>query len=110
MTFLYLSSDQMGTGDAELGRRLLVAFLRELHDAGETIDVIGCVNHGVFLTTENGPAAKILAAFAEGGARVASCGTCLDHFGRREQLLVGDVGSMDQTVEIMTEAERVIRP
>ena len=110
MTFLYLSSDQMGSGDAELGRKLLVAFLRQLHDAGTTVDVIGCVNHGVFLTTEEGPAAKILESFAERGTRVASCGTCLDHFGRREQLRVGEIGTMDQTVEIMAAAERVIRP
>lgn len=110
MTFLYLSSDQMGQGDEALGRRLLVAFLRQLLDSGAAIDVIGCVNRGVFLTTEDGPAAEILAAFAERGTRVASCGTCLDHYERREALRLGEVGSMDQTVAIMTTAERVIRP
>lgn len=110
MTFLYLSSDQMGVGDAALGRKLLVAFLRELHASGTKVDVIGCVNAGVFLTTEDGPAAELLAAFAERGTRVASCGTCLDHFGRRDDLRVGEIGSMDQTVQIMATADRVIRP
>lgn len=110
MTFLYLSSDQMGSGDPDLGRTLLVSFLKQLFDSGATVDVIGCVNSGVFLTTGDGPAAGILAAFAGRGTRVASCGTCLDHFGRREQLRLGEVGSMDQTVAIMTTAERIIRP
>jgi len=109
MTFLYLDSDQMGRGDEALGRKLMIAFLRQLHDSGAHVDAIGCVNHSVLLTTQDGPAAELLASFAARGTRVASCGTCLDHLGRREELRVGDVGSMDQTVEIMTSAERVIR-
>lgn len=82
MTFLYLDSDQMGRGDEALGRKLMIAFLRQLHDSGAHVDAIGCVNHSVLLTTQDGPAAELLASFAARGTRVASCGTCLDHLGR----------------------------
>lgn len=44
MTFLHLSSDQMGQGHEAPGRKLLVAFPRQFLDAGAAVDVIGCVN------------------------------------------------------------------
>ncbi|MCA9784539.1 MAG: DsrE family protein [Candidatus Cloacimonetes bacterium] len=110
MTFLYLNSDCMGTGDDELGRRLLLAFLEKLLESRTPVDLVGCVNSGIRLSTEAGRGAELLARLEQAGARIASCGTCLDHFGKREQLLVGEVGSMDGTVKVMTEADRVIRP
>lgn len=110
MTFLYLNSDTMGSGDAELGRRLLQMFLGKLADAGVSVDLVGCVNGGVYLTTAEGPALDALRRLESSGARIASCGTCLDHFGLRQALLIGEVGSMDGTVKVMAEADHVIRP
>ena len=52
MTFLYLNSDMMGSGDPELGRKLLKIYLEKLADSDIHIDLIGCVNSGIFLTTE----------------------------------------------------------
>ena len=51
MNFLYLNSDKMGEGDPELGRKLLLVFLEKLAASDVTIDVVGCVNNGIFLTT-----------------------------------------------------------
>lgn len=110
MTFVYLNSDRMGSGDDELGRRLLVAFLGKLADAGTAVDVIGCVNSGIRLTTTEGPALEALRRLEAAGARIASCGTCLDHFGVRGELRLGEVGSMEGTVALMATADRVIRP
>jgi selenium metabolism protein YedF len=109
MTLLYLNSNMMGSGDEELGRKLLVVFLQKLADSDTAIDVVGCVNSGVFLTTTEGDALEALKKLQARGARIASCGTCLEHYGRREELLLGEVGSMDQTVQIMATADRVIR-
>jgi hypothetical protein len=111
MNFLYLSSDKMGEGDAELGRKLLVVFLEKLADSDVVVDVVGCVNSGILLTTTpDGPALPALQKLATRGARIVSCGTCLDHLNRRELLQIGDVGGMDGTVQIMATADRVIRP
>lgn len=100
----------MGEGDAELGRRLLVIFLEKLAASDVRIDVVGCVNNGILLTTEENAALPSLRALEERGARVVSCGTCLDYHDRRGALLVGEVGSMDGTVAIMATAERIIKP
>ncbi|TNF29438.1 MAG: sulfurtransferase-like selenium metabolism protein YedF [Deltaproteobacteria bacterium] len=110
MTFLYLNSDRMGAGDDVLGRRLLVAFLRELAASDVQVDVVGCVNDGVRLTTRGSDALPHLEALAARGAHIATCGTCLDHHGMRDALAIGDVGNMAGTVQIMAMADRVIRP
>ncbi len=110
MTFLYLASDRMGAGDDELGRKLMDSFLKELAASEAAIDVVGCANSGIALTTEGSEVIPYLEALQARGARIATCGTCLDHQGRRDQLLIGEVGSMDQTIQVMTAADRIIRP
>lgn len=110
MNFLYLNSDKMGEGDAELGRRLLVSFLEKLAASDVPVDVVGCVNNGVLLTTEDTPALASLQKLQARGARIATCGTCLDYHGRRDALRIGEVGSMEGTVAMMATATRIIRP
>ena len=110
MIFLYLNSDKMGEGEPELGKRLMVSFLHELAKSDIKIDVIGCVNSGTNLTTEGSDAITSLRELEKKGARIATCGTCLDFHNKREDLLIGEIGSMDQTVKIMSKADRVIKP
>ncbi len=111
MNFLYLNSDKMGEGDAQLGRKLLLAFLEHLADSAVPVDVIGCVNSGVFLTTTaDGPALESLRKLEARGGRIVTCGTCLGHFQRQEMLQIGEVGNMADTVQMMARAKRVIRP
>jgi hypothetical protein len=110
MTFLYLNSDQMGGGDPELGEKLLRIFLEKLAASDVKVDLIGCVNSAIFLTTSAGPALLSLQRLADKGARIATCGTCLDHHQLRDKLLIGEVGTMDQTVAVMDQADKIIRP
>lgn len=110
MNFLYLNSDKMGEGDPELGRRLLVIFLEKLAESNVTVDVVGCVNDGIRLTTEDGPALPHLQALAARGARVVSCGTCLEYHNRQDALRIGEIGTMAGTVALMATADRIIRP
>jgi len=110
MTFLYLNSSQMGVGDLVLGKKLLKSFLTELVKSNLKVDVIGCVNSAIELTTEGSEVLDILRQLESKGARIASCGTCLDHYGKRGQLRIGEVGMMDMTVAIMATADKVIRP
>lgn len=110
MTFLYLKADRMGQGDPALGRKLLVSFLSELAKSEVAVDAVGCVNDGILLTTEEGPALEALKALASKGARVMTCGTCLDHHARRDRLLLGGVGNMAGTVQVLAGADRVLSP
>jgi selenium metabolism protein YedF len=98
----------MGSGDPELGRKLLCSFLRYLAVSDTKIDMIGCVNSGINLTTEDSEVLDLLKVLESKGTRIASCGTCLDYYNKREQLKIGVVGTMSQTVDIMGKADKII--
>jgi selenium metabolism protein YedF len=110
MTFLYLSSDQMGTGEPELGRTLLTLFLEKLAQSDVTVDLIGCTNSGIYLTTEGSPVIETMKKLQKKGTQIATCGTCLNHLHRRDKLLIGQVGNMEMMVQVMATADRIIRP
>ena len=110
MTLLYLSSDKMGEGDPELGRKLMKSFLAELAKSEQHVDLIGCANSGINLTCEGSEVIDSLKKLQERGVRIATCGTCLDHMNRRDKLLIGEIGTMDMTVQVMTTADKIIHP
>jgi len=110
MTFLYLDSNKMGNGDDTLGKILIESFLEKLSNSDVKIDFIGCVNSGVRLTTQGSTVIDILKNFEERGAKIASCGTCLDYHKIKDKLLIGEVGTMEQSVEIMAKADKIINP
>jgi len=110
MTFLYLCSDQMGIGEPELGRKLLALFLEKLAQSDFTVDLIGCTNSGVYLTTEGSAVIDTMRKLEKKGAKIATCGTCLDHLHLRDKLLIGQVGNMETMLQVMAVADRIIRP
>jgi succinyl-CoA synthetase beta subunit len=98
-----------GTNE-ELGRKLMKIFLAELAASATPVDLVGCVNSGVRLTTAGSEVIEDLKALQARGARIATCGTCLEHLGLEDKLLIGGVGTMEQSVQAMTMADKVIRP
>jgi selenium metabolism protein YedF len=111
MTLLYLNSDQMGSGqDEQLGRLLLRNFLAQLAASATPIHLVGCVNSGVRLTTQGSEVIAHLETLMARGARIATCGTCLEHLGLKDKLLIGEVGTMEQSLQAMVMADKVLRP
>jgi len=110
MTLLYLNSDQMGSGDPVLGKKLLKIFLEKLAASDVQVHLVGCVNSGIYLTSAGSEVLDSLKKLEEKGAHLATCGTCLDHLHLREKLQIGEIGAMDQTVQVMAMADRIIRP
>lgn len=110
MTFLYLNSDKMGQGDPLLGKKLMSIFLGELAKSDAKIDLIGCVNSGINLTTKGSEVLASLKELEKQGANIATCGTCLDFHNKRGDLLIGEIGNMSQTIQIMSQADKIIRP
>ncbi len=100
----------MGQGDSKLGRKLLMTFLKKLSESNTKIDVVGCVNSGVYLTTDGSKVIDSMYKLEAKGAKIATCGTCLEYFELNDKLLIGEIGTMDETVKIMSAADRIIRP
>lgn len=110
MTVLYLNADRIGSDNETLGRKLMRLFLEKLVASEVRVDFVVCLNSGVFLTTEGSDVLASLRALEERGARIASCGTCLEVLGLKDRLAIGVVGGMQQTVELLVGADRVIAP
>ena len=100
----------MGNGDPVLGRKLMKIFLQTLLENSEKIDTIGCVNSAINFTTEGSEVIDTLKEFEKNGARIATCGTCLDFHEIRDKLIIGEVGTMKTAVEIMLKADKIISP
>lgn len=107
---LLIKSSGIGDGEPDLGENLMKLFLAVLAESDHAPDQIICMNSGVFLTTEGSQVADLLRQMEAMGSTILSCGTCLDYYGRRESLLVGEPTTMADTVKAMLEYERILTP
>lgn len=99
-----IKSARFGEGDPKLGALLMKSFLVSLLESDRTIKGMIFMNSGVELTTREGEPLEILEKIAGKGAALYSCGTCLDFYGLKEDLKIGEVTNMYSAVELLTEA------
>ncbi|NLD33727.1 MAG: sulfurtransferase-like selenium metabolism protein YedF [Clostridiales bacterium] len=104
-----LAGDEMGQGDPAFGRKLLEGYLYALTEQDELPAYILCYNKGVYLTCVNEKSKTDLAKMEAKGVQVLSCGLCLDYYGLKEQLGVGQVTNMYRICELMR-SYPVVRP
>jgi len=107
---VYVSSDQMGIGDEELGRILMRAFLKTLKDVSPKPQKLIFVNSGVRLTTEGSDVLESIRELEAMNITVMSCGTCLDYYHLKDKLKVGLASNMFDIASSLTEADRMVRP
>ena len=100
----------MGTGDETLGKVLMKGFFYALSQSYKLPSAILFYNSGIFLTTEGSETIDDLKAMEAQGVEILSCGTCLDYYNRKDQLLAGEIGNMYDIVQAMTKAGKIIRP
>ncbi len=102
------STDRLGYGDDELGRKLMVNFIRTLREMGDDLWRLIFVNNGVKLTVDESTVLKDLKAYEDNGLKILVCGTCLNHFNLLERKQVGDTTNMLDIVTAMQLADQVI--
>jgi len=107
---LVLKSAHFGADEPDLGAKLTQAFLSTMLESDRLPAMMICMAGGVFLTTEGSPVLDLLRRFESAGTRIRSCGTCLDYYGRRESLQVGEAGNMRQTVDALLGFKKVVQP
>lgn len=112
MSFVYfISSDKIGSQDADLGRLLMNNFFTKLLEAREKPSHLLFVERGVkLLQPEMSPiihAFKILEE--EYGVEILACGTCLDYYGIRDNIKTGQVCGMPDIISILHESDKVIK-
>ena len=109
-TVVYISSEVMGRGDDGLGRTLMAVYLDTLSHFAPSLGTIIFVNAGVKLTVEDSPVLDSLRNLESAGVKILSCGTCLNHFGLKEKLKVGEISNMYSIIEAITKGKKVMMP
>lgn len=105
-----IASDQMGSGDPELGKVLMKSFIYALTEAEQLPAKILLYNGGVKLAIQGAETAADLKKLAEQGVEILNCGTCLNFYNLTDQLAVGSITNMYEIVQSQMEAELIIRP
>jgi len=102
---IFLTTDSFGNGDRELGAQLLETFVNLLKQREALPAAVFCVNRGVLALTEQSFASLHLKELEDKGVPVLACGTCIDYYNIREQLVTGEVSSMGRFMELAEKYE-----
>ncbi|MCD4732350.1 MAG: sulfurtransferase-like selenium metabolism protein YedF [Bacteroidales bacterium] len=102
------AKDRLGEGSEELGNVLVGGFLNTLNEREVLPDKIIFINAGINLVLNDSPALPLLKDLADKKVDMVSCGTCLDYFGKMDELAVGRVSNMYEILESMLAVQKVI--
>ncbi len=105
-----LSARTMGQGDDTLGAALMKGFVFALTQLEYPPSAVLLYNGGAYLSVEGSDSIEDLRTLEQAGTEILTCGTCLDYYGLKEQLAVGEVTNMYTIAERLTGAAQVIRP
>ena len=105
---LVIPDECMGRGDPELGGILIRAFFHTLGEIEPLPQTIVFFNSGVKLVVEGSKVIGDLQVLKESGIEILACGTCLDHYGLKEQIEVGEISNMYTIAETILRAGKVV--
>ena len=103
-----LGTDRLGTGDDELGKKLIASFIGTLKEMGGELWCLVLLNAAVTLTVAGSEVLASLQELQQAGVMVLVCGTCLNNFQLLEQKKVGETTNMLDIVTHMQLADKVI--
>ncbi len=109
-TVVAVTSERMGNGDDDLGTKLMISFFRTLVLLEPLPSAVVFYNAGVKLGLEDSPVIGHLRELAERGTSIYLCTTCINHFGIRDRLPVGSFSDMYQILNVLKDADHIIRP
>jgi selenium metabolism protein YedF len=103
------STDRMGYGDDDLGKKLMISFIKTVNEMGKDLWKLVLVNNGVKLAIEGSDVLADIQALEKDGVSIMVCGTCLTHFDLMEEKRVGETTNMLDIVTAMHLAGKVIK-
>ncbi|WP_027178736.1 sulfurtransferase-like selenium metabolism protein YedF [Maridesulfovibrio bastinii] len=108
-TVVFITSENLGSGDDVLGSKLMFNFVSTLPELGESLWRIVMVNSAVKLATEGNPCLEKLQDLEKSGVSILVCGTCLDHFKLLDKKQAGETTNMLDVVTSLQLATKVIK-
>jgi selenium metabolism protein YedF len=105
---IFISDDEIGGGERELGAALMKTFIYTAAESDDPPDGMVFMNSGVRLVTENEETVEHLRRLADRGVDILVCGTCLDYYGLKERLKVGRVSNMYEIQSVLIGAGNLV--
>ena len=105
-----VSSEMMGQGDDELGKKLMRSFFTALSCIDRMPSAIIFYNSGVKLAADGSPVAGIISEIEKKGVEILLCGTCVEYFGLGDKIHTGCISDMYIITEKLSEAGSIIKP
>jgi selenium metabolism protein YedF len=104
-----VSTDKLGEGNDDLGTILMKGYLYTLSENDIIPKELIFLNGGVKLTVKESEVLESLKTLEKRGVKILSCGTCLDFYGIKEELAIGEISNMYTIVESMNTSSKVIK-
>jgi selenium metabolism protein YedF len=105
---IVINGNVMGSGDDDLGAKLMGSFLRKIWGQDRKPGKIIFYNSGVLLLAEGSEVLDALTGLAESGVDLIACGTCCTHFDIGHKLAIGRVSDMGEIAGLITGNERAV--
>jgi len=103
-----VAADSLGKGNDDLGRKIVINFIRTIQEMGDDLWRLVLLNSGVKLAVEGSEVLPQLQALEDAGLGILVCGPCLKTFNLFEKRQVGELTSMVDIVTSMQMADKVI--
>lgn len=107
-TVYVIGKDVLGDGSKELGIILMKGFIYTLTEIKPYPKALVFLNSGINLTTDGSESIADLKKLKDNGVKILSCGTCLDYYEKKDELLVGEISNMYDIVETISDANNTI--
>ena len=108
-TVVSIGRDTMGQGEEALGKILIKGFIYSLTELEELPSHILFFNSGVKLACKGANTIEDIKKLETLGCKVYVCGTCIDYYQKKEELLVGEITNMYGIVGILNESKKNIQ-
>lgn len=105
-----ISDNKMGIGDEDLGRLLILNFIKALKDMDELPQRMLFYNSGVKLFKKDSETVAHLTDLEKMGTELILCSTCVNHYGLSGEITAGTQSNMFVIADVMTKAEKILKP
>jgi selenium metabolism protein YedF len=105
-----ISSEIMGSGDDELGRRLMRSFFVTVSCMDQAPLVIAFYNSGVKLLAYDRDIIEAVREMEHKSTEILICGTCVDHYNIGKDIRTGRVADMFTIITRLEATGNIIRP
>lgn len=107
-TVVAVDAEFMGRGNDELGHILMKGLIYALAHQDAVPETMLFYNGGAHLTCEGSESLEDIKELESRGTKILTCGTCLDFYGIKDKLAVGDVTNLYAIAEIVSKQPGVM--